>query len=213
MKTLILADNQDITRYGMRMVASDFFGEVCEVSDRHRLADGLLHHSDAVAVIDYTSLDCTPEQLLALKERFPEVVFILFSDTLSDGFLRRMVFSSPTFSVLLKDAPMSEIKTCLEKALQGEHFICARAAVLLSDKNVMKQEKEISPLTATEKEILRALSMGKTTKEIAAERFLSVYTVMTHRKNIFRKLQVNNAHEAVRYALRAGIVDSMEYYI
>lgn len=213
MKTLILADNQDITRYGMRMVASDFFGEVCEVSDWHRLADGLLHHSDAVAVIDYTSLDCTPEQLLALKERFPEVVFILFSDTLSDGFLRRMVFSSPTFSVLLKDAPMSEIKTCLEKALQGEPFICARATVLLSDKNVMKQEKEISPLTATEKEILRALSMGKTTKEIAAERFLSVYTVMTHRKNIFRKLQVNNAHEAVRYALRAGIVDSMEYYI
>ena len=213
MKTLILADNQDITRYGMRMVASGYFGEVREVSDRHRLADCLLHTLDAVAVIDYTSLDCTPEQLLALKERFPKEVFILFSDTLSDGFLRRMVFSSPTFSVLLKDSPMSEIRICLEKSLQGERFICARASVLLSDKNVMKQEKEISPLTATEKEILRALSMGKTTKEIAAERFLSVYTVMTHRKNIFRKLQVNNAHEAVRYALRAGIVDSMEYYI
>lgn len=57
------------------------------------------------------------------------------------------------------------------------------------------------------------MAMGKTTKEIASERFLSVYTVMTHRKNIFRKLQVNNAHEAVRYALRAGIVDAMEYYI
>ena len=50
-------------------------------------------------------------------------------------------------------------------------------------------------------------------KEIAAERFLSVYTVMTHRKNIFRKLRVNNAQEAIRYALRAGIVDPLEYYI
>ena len=34
------------------------------------------------------------------------------------------------------------------------------------------------------------MALGKTTKEIAAERFLSVYTVMTHRKNIFRKLEV-----------------------
>lgn len=37
-------------------------------------------------------------------------------------------------------------------------------------------------LTMTEKEVLRSLTLGKTTKEIAAERFLSVYTVMTHRK-------------------------------
>jgi NarL family two-component system response regulator LiaR len=75
------------------------------------------------------------------------------------------------------------------------------------------EKNEKSPLTATEKEILKAMSLGKTTKEIAAERYSSVYTVMTHRKNIFRKLDVNNAQEAVRYAVQAGIVDVMEYYI
>jgi DNA-binding CsgD family transcriptional regulator len=37
--------------------------------------------------------------------------------------------------------------------------------------------------------------------------------VNTHRKNIFRKLGVNNVHEATRYALRAGLVDAAEYYI
>jgi DNA-binding CsgD family transcriptional regulator len=67
--------------------------------------------------------------------------------------------------------------------------------------------------TVTEREILKLMALGKTTKEIAAERFLSVYTVMTHRKNIFRKLEVNNVHEATKYALRAGIVDVVEYYI
>ena len=65
----------------------------------------------------------------------------------------------------------------------------------------------------TEKEILRAMALGKSEKEIAAERFLSVYTVATHRKRIFRKLEVNNAHEAIRYALRAGIVNTVEYCI
>jgi len=36
---------------------------------------------------------------------------------------------------------------------------------------------------------------------------------MTHRKNIFRKIEVNNVHEATKYAIRAGIVDMTEYYI
>ena len=47
----------------------------------------------------------------------------------------------------------------------------------------------------------------------AEKRFSSFHTVNTHRKNIFRKLGVNNVHEATKYALRAGLVDSAEYYI
>ena len=94
----------------------------------------------------------------------------------------------------------------------------ASKGVFLFRKNVSqhkedKKDKLVSPLTVTEREILKLMALGKTTKEIAAERFLSVYTVMTHRKNIFRKLEVNNVHEATKYALRAGIVDVVEYYI
>jgi len=55
--------------------------------------------------------------------------------------------------------------------------------------------------------------MGMTTKEIAEKRISSFHTVNTHRKNIFRKLEVNNVHEATKYALRAGLIDSAEYYI
>ena len=78
-----------------------------------------------------------------------------------------------------------------------------------------QEEKQMSNyvLTQTETEIVRAIAQGKTTKEIAAERYLSVHTVTTHRKNIFRKLGINTAHEATRYALRAGLVDSSEFYI
>ena len=68
-------------------------------------------------------------------------------------------------------------------------------------------------LTATETEIVKAIAQGKTTKEIANERFSSVHTITTHRKNIFRKLGINTAHEVVKYALRAGLVDSSEFYI
>ena len=53
----------------------------------------------------------------------------------------------------------------------------------------------------------------ETRKEIAAEKNLSFHTINSHRKNIFRKLGVNNVHEATKYAMRAGIVDLAEYYI
>jgi transcriptional regulator, luxR family len=68
-------------------------------------------------------------------------------------------------------------------------------------------------LTKTETEILKEIALGATTREIAEKRFSSFHTVNTHRKNIFRKLGVNNVHEAIRYAMRSGLVDAAEYYI
>lgn len=82
--------------------------------------------------------------------------------------------------------------------------------VLLAPK---QEEQEKINLTKTEIEILKDIALGMTTKEIAEKRFSSFHTVNTHRKNIFRKLGVNNVHEATKYALRAGLVDSAEYYI
>ncbi len=74
-----------------------------------------------------------------------------------------------------------------------------------------KRENDL--LTATEKEILRGIVLGYRAKEIAAQRHVSEQTVTTHRKNIYRKLEVNNSQEAARYALRAGIMDASDYSI
>ena len=79
--------------------------------------------------------------------------------------------------------------------------------------NQQQEDDHPSILTETETEIVRAIAQGKTTKEIANERFSSVHTINTHRKNIFRKLGINSAHEVIKYALRAGLVYSSEFYI
>lgn len=214
MQTLILADNQDVTRYGMKAIAFELFPKcICvEVVDWKHLMGALKEFPDACVVLDYTLLDCTVSQLLVLHERFPEANFILFSDQLGQDFVRRMLWAGPAFHVLMKDAALGEIKQCWDSVCGGRQFVCRKAQDLL-DGDEKKEVEEILPLTQTEREILRAMALGKSTKEIAAERFLSVYTVATHRKNIFRKLQVNNAHEAIRYALRAGIVNPVEYCI
>ena len=212
---IILADNQDITRAGMMYVCEhqEPVAEVCRVSDKTELIEQLRQHGDAIVVLDYTLFDINDiEELEILHERFPLAKWILFSFELSSDFVRRAIAMSSLFSVLLKDSPLSEIRECLRYAARGQRFICQRMAEILLAPAQDRMAEDIR-LTRTETEILKDIAQGMTTREIAERRFSSFHTVNTHRKNIFRKLGVNTVHEATKYALRAGLVDSAEYYI
>ena len=112
---------------------------------------------------------------------------------------------------MFKDSPLSEVRSALNAVERHTRYLSQRALEIII--NQQQEEETPSVLTTTELEIVRAIAQGKTTKEIAAERFSSIHTVTTHRKNIFRKLGINTAHEVIKYALRAGLVDSSEFYI
>ena len=149
--------------------------------------------------------------MLIVAERFSLSEWILISDELTPQFVRRVVYSSHQFSLVFKDGPMSEIREALQAVSRHTRYLSQRALETI----ISQQQEEEKPdiLTSTETEIIKAIAQGKTTKEIAAERFSSIHTVTTHRKNIFRKLGINTAHEAVKYALRAGLIDPSEFYI
>ena len=122
-----------------------------------------------------------------------------------------MVYSSHAFSIVFKDSPLKSFRDALRSATEGKRYICQRAMEII----IAGQREESEPdiLTTTEMEIVKAIAQGKTTKEIAIERFSSIHTINTHRKNIFRKLKVNTAHDVIKYALRAGLVNPSEFYI
>lgn len=215
MRTLVIADNQDITKAGILYLTDKMpeVGLVTEAADKKELLRLLVRYPDAVVLLDYTLFDLnSADELIILQERFKQISWILFSEELSEDFIRRIIFSSETFSIVLKDSFLEEIRMAIFSAFRSQRFICNRINNLLSDRKTGLQ-KEHPVLTSTETEILKSIALGKTTKEIAAERFSSIHTITTHRKNIFRKIEVNNLHEATRYALRAGIIDSAEYYI
>lgn len=210
---IILADNQDITRAGLMYVCDSLERvDYKQVTDKTALIEEMKFYPEAVVILDYTLFDINDiEELEILHERFQKVCWILFSFDLSTDFVHRAIAVSQQFSVLLKDSPLAEIRQCIGYALHRQRYICQRMAEILLAPTV--QPAEDARLTKTEMEILKDIALGMTTKEIADKRFSSFHTVNTHRKNIFRKLGVNNAHEATKYALRAGLVDSAEYYI
>lgn len=214
MHKLIIADNQDITRAGMAYVLSKRENVSYQVAGNKSELILLLNDCpEAVVMLDYTLFDISSESdLLNIGQRFPLAHLILWSEELSVDFIRNLVNASNGISVLMKDAKMSEIEQCLDYVLQGRRFLCQHATNMILAP-ISSFDKEAVVLTKTETEILKEIALGITTREIAEKRFSSFHTVNTHRKNIFRKLGVNNVHEAIRYAMRSGLVDAAEYYI
>jgi DNA-binding NarL/FixJ family response regulator len=217
MRNVILADNQDISIAGWYYLFQGISdGQVvAEATDKKDLISLLVSYPNALVILDYTLFDFeSANELLIFQARFENVDWILFSDALSDEFMRTLLYNTQSFSVLMKDGSKDEILSALKEALKGNRFICNHVSNILLDnsRNIQNQGFK-NLLTNTEQEILKEMALGKTTKEIASQRHVSVHTIMTHRKNIFRKIEVNNVHEATKYAMRAGIVDMAEYYI
>lgn len=211
---ILLADKQDITRAGLTYVIEKMEGlETKFVEDKAELMLALKENEDTVVILDYTLFDINDAaELLILNQRFPYTRWLLFCEDLSADFVKVLIASSSMFSVLLKESQLMEIKEAIRFCVASKRFVCQRMMeVLLAP--VQQEPEEKVNLTKTETEILKDIALGMTTKEIAMKRFSSFHTVNTHRKNIFRKLGVNNVHEATKYALRAGLVDSAEYYI
>jgi DNA-binding NarL/FixJ family response regulator len=214
MRNFIIADNQELTRYALEsLLRQDEDNSVHKAYDKAGLVELLKEHENAVVLLDYTLFDFTDEdQLLIIAERFSLSQWILISDDLTPQFLRRVIYSSHQFSIVYKDGSLKDIRDALDAVSRHGRHISQRALETII---IQQQEEEERPsvLTTTEMEIVKAIAQGKSTKEIANERFSSIHTITTHRKNIFRKLGINTAHEAVKYALRAGLIDPSEFYI
>ncbi|MDR1130327.1 MAG: response regulator transcription factor [Prevotellaceae bacterium] len=212
MREFIIADNQDITCEGTvsllgRLLIAD---TIIKVSNRKELMEELANCPNAAVILDYTLFDFSDSQMMNARQRYRDSIWLLFSDELSKHFLRQALMSGNLFGVVMKNDSMDDIITALKYTANGEAYLCELAA------NVLREEvpEQISDrLTSSERLVLHEIALGKTTKEIAYEQTLSFHTINTHRKNIFRKLEVNNVHEAIKYALRAGIIDTSEYYI
>lgn len=209
----ILADNQDLTRYAFEaIIRKDERNVIHRSTDKAGLMQLLKENENSVVVLDYTLFDFIDvEQLLIISERFAMTSWVLVSDELTETFLRQVIYSSHAFSIVFKDSPLKDIRDALQSASHGQRYVSQRVMEQFLSKQ--SEEKKKGVLTATEMEIIKAIAQGKTTKEIAEERFSSIYTITTHRKNIFRKLEVNTAHEAIKYAIRAGWVHPSEFYI
>jgi DNA-binding CsgD family transcriptional regulator len=77
---------------------------------------------------------------------------------------------------------------------------------LIKENKRLKNKLAVSLLSNREKEIVKLISEGMSSRKISEDLGLSFYTIETHRKNILRKLDLNNSAELIRFSTEAGLV-------
>lgn len=76
---------------------------------------------------------------------------------------------------------------------------------------IQNPRSDINELSARERDILKAVAKGMTNKEIADEFNISIYTVISHRRNISQKLGINSIPGLTVYAIMNKLVDMSDF--
>ena len=140
------------------------------------------------------------ELALEVKKKYPAVKIIALSMSGSGTLVEEMMSKAAIEGYLLKHCGIEELIRAIEEVHSGgEYFQVTVLDELAKHIRLKKQTSDIR-LTQREKEIISLMEKGCSNKEIADRLFISVRTVETHRKNIFRKTGTNNVLTLVKWA-------------
>ncbi|HAA11257.1 MAG TPA: DNA-binding response regulator [Cytophagales bacterium] len=109
---------------------------------------------------------------------------------------------------ILKDASKKELVEAITKVSRRENYFHPKITNEVFDyfRGKTTANSTSQELSEREVEIIKCLSEGKNTKDMAEELFLSEHTVKTHRRNIMQKLRVKTSAELVKYAADRDLI-------
>lgn len=203
--TVILADDHEIVRDGIRMILEaepdiEVIAEVGDADSARRRTAGL---KPDVLVLDLnmpggSSLPVIP----SILEGSPETAIVALTMQNDPAFARE-AFRHGARGYVVKHAAGKELIQAIREALAGGTYINPQ----LGAKVAAAPEGPPGGLTGREAEVLGLIAEGYTNPEIAERLVVSVRTVETHRAAIHRKLGTTNRAELVRYAREHGLSD------
>jgi two-component system, NarL family, response regulator NreC len=132
----------------------------------------------------------------------PRVRILVVGASESSTFVRA-VHATGALGYILKAATESELFQAVKQVHGGRRFIDPRLERSLSDH--LRGFPRGEHLSQREMEVLRAIALGFTTREISNELDLSEKTVQTYRERIYKKLALHTRADLVHYALAYGL--------
>lgn len=212
-KKVIIAEDQTIVRQGLRSLigSSEAFEVVGEAGN------GL----EAIRAVD----KCRPHLILVdlsmpkmngiaaikeIKERFSETKILALTIHKSEEHILA-AFEAGADGYILKDAPEDDLVKAMKTVVSGDFYISPGVSekVLLGYLEGRKALKSGTPwetLTQRQKEVLKLVGEGYTSKEIGDFLCISWKTVEKHRANIMEKLDLHSSSALTAYAIEKGLV-------
>lgn len=184
------------------------------VENKDELSKALRETSFHLLIIDPLLIDFEDfNYLKQIKIQFPALNILVLTNSITKAEFAELS-KIGIRNIIYKMAGKSEVLMSVDAVLKGKKYFSEEILDLILELNESKgAPDEPVHLTNSEIEIVRMISSGLTTKEIANQKNISFHTVNTHRKNIFRKMGVTNASELIMQAIKAGWIDNIEYFI
>ena len=210
---IILADDHAMIRRGIKRIIEEDpeLRVIGEASDGLELI-GLLKSLTPDMVI----LDIQMPGLLGIqaareiKKKYPQVKILILSMHNGKEHLHHAI-SAGADGYLSKENTDVELHIAIEAIRNGNNYISSLLSpsmieIITRGDDENRSEFYFNPLSTREREVLKLVAEGKSSREIAEMLCISVRTVQHHRAHIMQKLDVSKSTELVRYAVGKGYV-------
>jgi len=149
------------------------------------------------------------EAIMQLSINNPSAKIIIHSSHSSKRFVSAMLKAGVT-GFLDMESGFDELLYVIETVCNDQEYISPGISKMLIN-DYLKRPTAIDsglyvPLSDREREVLRLLADGKSSKQIAFDLGIAQKTVDTHRRQVMKKLGFNNIAELVKYAIRCGMI-------
>jgi len=206
---VMLADDHALFRSGVRRILE----EIPDVEVVGEAADGMqLLALLKDATVDLVILDISMPKLRGLeiieeiKTLYPEVQVLMLTMHKNSEYLSHALGAGAAGFLLKEDAD-PELIEAVATIRRGKTYLSPSISQVLPEllrRGVQPDGTPQDVLTHREREILKLLSDGKSSKEIGDLLFISLRTVQNHRANIMRKLKVRRIADLIKYAVNKG---------
>ena len=212
--SIILADDHVLVRQGLRRLLEgmDDLEVVGEANDGLDLLQLLKQVTPQMVILDIFMPNLRGiEAITEIKTIRPDVKILILTMHRDKEYLYLALSAGAKGYLLKEDAP-KELYSAIAQVRQGKTYISPYFSdqvvndVVQIAKGNAKVIFETDSLTSREREVLKLIAEGKSSKEIASLLFISVFTVNNHRASVMEKLNLKKATDLVKYAIRKGYI-------
>jgi two-component system response regulator NreC len=207
---ILLADDHTLVRAGVRRIleAEAGMSVVGEVADGQAALDFARANPVDVLVLDLTMPGTDGfEVLRRVKAELPSIKVLVLTMHVNAEYVARAVQDGAD-GYLLKDSAVQDLVAAIEAVQSGRAYYSPPVQRELSEllRAHAAPPRPVDLLTEREREVLRLVAVGLSTKEIASKLDISTRTVETHRANLMRKLNLKSVALLTQFAIREGLV-------
>jgi len=206
----IIADDHALVRAGIRALVEridgiDVVAEAGEGNEALRLSRELKPN---LILLDLTMPNGGGFQVLEeVTKEFPDIrVIVLTVHEAGEYAMRALREGAAGF--LPKSAASIELEQAIRTVMRGEVYISpetSKRSMLAYGKGVTKRDL-LATLSPRQREVLRLIAEGLTTKQMAQAMEISVKTVESHRAQLMERLNIHHVASLVRYAITVGLI-------